>query len=438
MKHRIKQSIARTAVFGLFTASFSGLLYAQSAAQKISGPQARYWLNAETSTGMGAMMAGGGSGGGLGSIFGAMMGGAGGGGGPTKSLRLDLGAARDANPASGQHTIPAGMSMGASLPLAGPERAAFEKRERDYERDVPEVQESDGNMRMLFFWGCGAEAGPGQPVILDMKQIQQGRMPPNMRGYAVRDRARGPGYGRDRGYADWPNGRDNTQVPSAASLVGDHQVSSNISPEIRFAVAASHDFLGGLTLSSSPNAAGGTRLSWNNLDRALGYAATAMGQRETAPKQSDMVMWTSSAQRMLGGQELMGFLPPAEVQRLVGERVVMPAGTTECVIPKQAVEAAGGQMLMSSLNAFGPELNHIHPPRPQDARVEWKQEYAVKLRTRSHTTAMDGMGGASERSRPSRGGSTAQPAPQAPAPAEGGQVPGLPPVGNILRGIFGR
>jgi hypothetical protein len=422
----------RLAAVACVTTLFTAHAAAQSNQQKISGPQARYWLSAETATGMGAVASGGG-GGGLGAVMGSMFGG-GGGGGPSKTLRLDLGAQRDASPASGQHAIPAGMSMGASLPLTGPERTEYEKRERMEERDVPEYEER-GNMRMLFFWGCGAEAGPGQPVIFDMKQMQQGRLPANLRTAVVRDRTRAPGYGRDRGYADWPNPQNNTRVPAQASLTGDHAVSSNIANDIRFSVPAANDFLGGLQLSSSANPAGGSKLSWNNLERALGYAATSMGMRETAPQQTDMVLWTSSAQRMLGGQELMGFLPPAEVQRLINDRVAMPAGTTECVIPKQALEAAGGQMLMSSLNAFGPELNHIHPPRPSDPRAEWKQEYAVKLRTRSHTTMIDGMGG-----RPSRGSSTqqaGQPAGQ-PAGQEGEQKPGLPGVGNVLRGIFGR
>lgn len=417
---------ARLVALACLATAFTNHAAAQSSQQKISGPQARYWLSAETATGMGAMASGGG--GGFGAIFGAMTGG--GGGSASKSLRLDLGAARDANPANGTHNIPQTMSMGASLPLQGPDRAEYEKREREQERDVPEY-EQEGNTRMLFFWGCGAEAGPGQPVIFDMKQMQQGKLPANMRSAAVRDRTRSPGYGRDKGYADWPNARDSTRVPGESSLAGDHQVASNIASDIRFNVPTANDYLGGLQLASSANTGGGTRLSWNGLDRALGYAATAMGMRETASKQNDMVMWTSSAQRMLGGQELMSFLPPAEVQRLIGERVVMPASTTECVIPKQALEAAGGQMLTSSLNAFGPELNHIHPPRPQDSRAEWKQEYAVKLRTRSHTTVMDGMG-AGNRSR-----NAGQ---QQPAGAAQGEQPTTPGggIGNVLRGIFGR
>ena len=363
--------------------------------QKVSGPQARYWVQAETRSGMAGMMAGGA--GGMGAAMSSMFG-RGGGSSHSKTLKLDLGAVRDANPATGQHTIPPALNMGESLPLFGEKRAS-----REYvERDVPQWEERDGNMRMLFFWGCGENVGPGQPVVLDTKEIMAGRLPTNMRSAYVRDNTRGPALGRDRGFADWPNANDNPSVPASASMVGDHAVNSNISPNIRFSVSAANDYLDPVNMASANDPSGGMRLTWNAVDRSLGYFATAMGMRETAPRTADMVMWNSSAQRMLGGQALMGFLPPAEVNRLVSERIVMSPSTTDCVIPKQVLEAAGGQIFMSSLNAFGPELNVVHPPRPSDVRVEWKQEYAVKVRTRSTTSILPMMAGAGSSDRDDR------------------------------------
>ncbi|HMS27089.1 MAG TPA: hypothetical protein PKC80_06910 [Burkholderiaceae bacterium] len=365
--------------------------------QKVSGPQARYWVQAETRSGLAGMMAGGagGMGAAMGSLFGR------GGSSHSKTLKLELGSVRDANPATGQHTLPPALNMGESVPLFGEKRAP-----REYvERDVPQWEERDGNMRILFFWGCGENAGPGQPVVLDTKEIMAGRLPANLRSAYVRDNTRGPALGRDRGFADWPNANDNPSVPISASLVGDHAVSSNISPNIRFSVSASNDYLDPVTMTSANDPSGGMRLNWNAVDRSLGYFATAMGMRETAPRTADMVMWNSSAQRMLGGEALMGFLPPAEVNRLVNERIVMAPSSTECVIPKQVLEAAGGQIFMSSLNAYGPELNVVHPPRPSDVRVEWKQEYSVKVRTRSSTSIMPmmaGIGSSDRDERPSR------------------------------------
>ena len=435
-----RRQFTHVALAALTCCTFGEKALAQQSAQKISGPQARYWVNAETSTGMMAGMQAGG--GGFGAAMGALLGGSG--GGPNKSLLLELGAVRDAAPASGQHAIPPPLGMGASLPLIGPSPGA--KQPTREERDIPEWQEPEGNMRMLFFWGCGDTVGAGQPVILDMKEMRSGKLPAGMQSAWVRDNARGPGFGRDRGYADWPNTKDSTRVPSSASLVGDHVVSSNISTDIRFNVAPDNDYLGGLNLNNSASSAGGNTLNWNNLDRALGYFATAMGMRETAPKNSDMVMWNSSSQKMLGGENLMGFLPPAEVSRLVSERVVMAPGTTQCSIPKAVLDAAGGQMLMSTLNAFGPELNVVQPPRPQDQRIEWNQDYAVKLRTRSHTSSMNDMAaaGTSRTSRNAPDSSSNQGVPSAAEPSDqndkpaGGLLPNLGGAVNVLKGIFGR
>lgn len=425
MRYSNCQSVGSAITAFLLALGFSGASRSQQSQQKVSGPQAHYWLQAETATGMAAQSSGSPLGG-LGAMMGGLFGGASA-SSAVKTLRLDLGAVRDASPATGQHTIPASLGMGGSLPLVGPDKAVS----RPAERDLPELPETEGNMRMLFFWGCGDNAGPGQPVVLDTKGIRAGKLPPNMRSAFVRDTTQGPHFGKDRGYADWPNAKDSTRVPTSASLAGDHVVTSNISPEIRFAVAAANDYLGALTLASTPSAGGGIKLSWNAVDRSLGYFATAMGMRETAPKNTDMVIWNSSSQRMLGGENLMGFLAPSEVNRLVGERVVLSPGTTECVIPKQALEAAGGQMFMSNLNAFGPELNVVHPPRPTDPRVEWKQEYAVKLRTRSHTGNMNMMAAAGGR------GNTGNT--QAPAEVPAGNTPNpLGAAGNLLRGIFGR
>lgn len=432
---------------------------AQQVTQKVTGPQARYWLSAETASGMPGMGGGGASAGGMSGGLGAMMGALTGmGGGARRNLLLELGSVQ--GPASGaadpvgDHSIPGGMSMGASLPLLSPERSTPTRRSE--ERDVPEQRERpEGNARMLFFWGCGENAGADQPVILDMKQIMDGKLPPSMQSYNVNMGPTGPQFGRDRSYMAWPNRKDNQTVPTAASMVGDHLVKSNASPDIRFAVQGSHDFMEGLTLSNDKMPSGAVQLRWNSAPTAIGYFSTAMGLRQTAEKSMDMVMWNSSAKRMLGGERLMAFLPPAEVARLQRDNVVLPASQTECVIPKQAVEAAGGSMTLLNLNGFGPELNVVHPPRPQDPKIDWNQEYTVKLRLRSYTSSIAGMPSGGSRGavqRPSRNQPPVQagedPAP-ADVPATGSAAPTggapIPDIGNaveggvkLLKGLFGR
>ncbi|MFN9764665.1 MAG: hypothetical protein ACK57L_06020 [Pseudomonadota bacterium] len=403
--------------------------------QKVTGPQARYWVSAETGSGvsMAAMQ-----GGGLGAMMGAMMGGS----GPRRSLRLELGSVRDANPAEAVHAIPAALGMGAGLNLLG-ERAAAPPE--PVERDFPEPPERGETPkgRLLFFWGCGENVGPGQPVILDFALLSQGVLPPNMRSVSIRASRSGPSYGRDRGYAEWPNRKDGKAVPAAGSLVGEHRVQGGFIPDIRLAVGGGQDFMEPLTLRQSKPASGGQLLEWNRVATALGYFANGMGFKRDAGDGGDIVYWNSSSARLLGGEQLMGFLPPAETERLVRENVVLRPDTTQCQVPRQVTEAAGGELMMLNLNAFGPELNVVHPPRPEDPRVTWEQVYAVKLRLRSYTGAIAGMEGRSRRDarRPEPGQTSQAPAPaQEPgaAPATPGAPAAAEAVKNVLRGILGR
>jgi hypothetical protein len=408
---------------------------AQTAPQKITGPQARYWLNAETASGFSmAGMQGGAAGGagGLAGMMGQMMGG----GGPRKSLKLDLGSTREGNPAEATHHIPAGMTMGASLPLLGPERGTPLPPE-PVERDISEPPQGEmPKGRMLFFWGCGESAGAGQPVVLDIAKLAQGQLPPDMRNAAIanlRSFRTGPGAARDRGFADWPNRRNSTAVPARASLVGEHRVQGNFVPEIRFAVGAAHDWMEPLVLSTNKGG-GGQKLQWNRVPTALGYFANGMGFKEGAGGANDMVFWNSSTPRLLGGETLLGFLPPAETDRLVKAGVVLKPESTDCAVPREALVAAGGELMMLNLNAFGPELNVVHPPRPEDPKVTWEQEYAVKLRLRSYTGLVAGMEGRPQRS------AAAEPAPaggEAPKPASATEQ-AKEAANRLLKGILGR
>ena len=397
------------------------------AQQKVTGPQARYWVSAETQTGFSGMDRG--------NMMAAMMGG---GSGARKSLLLELTSVRDANPAQASHAIPAPMSMGPALELFGERQAAAVERERD----IPEM-ESRPRGRMLFFWGCGETVGAGQPVIIDIAQMASGTLPANMRSVVVRDAPLRLLNSRGTGYANWPNQRDGKAVPGNASLVGAHNVRGNFTPEIRFSVDTQNDFMDALTLSRAKTGSGALKLSWNAASTATGYFATGFGAREGGQNGDDMVMWNSSGVRMLGGEALMRFLPPAEVARLIRERVVMDPKTTECVVPREVLAAAGGDLVMNSLNGYGPELNVVHPPRPQDPKADWNQEYAVKLRLRSVASAMAGMEDAGERpGRRARSSPNAGPS-DAGSRSESSQEQGesgspTDAAKSILRGLFGR
>jgi hypothetical protein len=420
------------------------LAHAQGTQQTVRGPTATYWLSADTTSGIGAMGAGG-----IGSMLGMLAGRA-----PSAVRTLDLRLASSLAPSAppeASHLIPPGMAMGPSLPLVSPEPSRPAPPE-PAERSVPQGMEQPKG-RMLIFWGCGERVGTDQPIVIDFSKIGPGQPPlPNLVSRTVRV-PRGPAFGASRSYGAWPNERDRQPVPAQASLRGEHEVRGNYSPPIRFSVEQ-HDFMPAVELSSSGAPSGARRTTWRPVGGATGYFMSAVGANAAQDGSgADVVMWTSSAVQEMGGM-LADYLPPGEVARLIRERVVMPPDRTECLVPAEVMKAI--PMAMLNFVAYGDELNVSHPPRPADPKVPWDIQYAVKLRLKSTTmmpladgvSGMMGAGGAArQEGTPAASGGDG---PAASAPADSGgtsQPPGTPVEAveqgvregvRVLRGLFGR
>jgi hypothetical protein len=410
----------------LAAACLATLPAAAIAQQQVKPPVANYWVNAETAGGMTMPgMAG------MGSIMSGMMGGQAQSG---RKLSLQLGSQRPADAPRADHHIPAGMDMGASLPLQTPQRVAAERGEPG---EMPQGMERPKG-RMLIYWGCGESARAGQPVIVDFAKLSQGQVPPGMSSRRV-SVATPPSPGRARTYGDWPNQQNAKAVPASASLKGDHQIKGNYSPDIQFSLGEGQDFMDRVELSSAPRGAGAAHVSWNAPSTATGYFAMVIGSDGT-----DTVLWSSSEQQEMGGM-LMDYIPPAEVARLVREKIVLPASTTECTVPAEVVKRSGGTPFLNFI-AYGPEANFAQPPRPQDPKQPWEPLWTTKVRFKSTASTLlgdAGGGGAAGGRRPAR---TQAPAPATEAGSEQTAEPSQKPAAtdpvkegvNILRGIFGR
>lgn len=351
----------------------SMLALTPGAAQKTTGPKAQYAMDVQTMSGMGmgAMM-----GGGLGALLG-------GGGNDNYLLELRLTSAVPApvQPEKGDHFFLPAAKMGKSVPLLGDVPGQAKSSDHGFDRDQP-MEKPKG--RLLIFWGCNEKAPKGQPFIIDFAKMPTAKMPANMpqamRRYEAEARA------RDENAAWWPNGKNGKQPRSGSSLRGDHRISSNFTPEIRFALV--NDYMAALNVNVGEAAA--IPLSWNSVPTATGYAAWAMGGMERAGQGGDLVMWTSANNRDFG--EGMGWLSPAEVQRQIAAKNIMPPTQTSCAIPAEAKSAAGG-MMFGGMNAFGPEENFAFPPKPADPKAVWNIEWTAKARFKSSATFMTGMGG---------------------------------------------
>lgn len=394
-------------------------VYAQN--QQVKPPIAVYWMNVETSAGMGMAMPAG--------MGGFMPPGMQGG----KRMKLDLGSSQSSSGTPrADHTIPAGLSMGPSLPLLTPQTERTQGGRP--EQSDPRYEQPKG--RMLIYWGCGESVRSGQPVVIDFAKLGSAEGARAIRSRNV-SRPTGPAQGRNRTYGEWPNQESSIAVPQQASLQGEHIVVGSYTPEIKFSVGDRHDFMAPVVFEPvRKTPAGAFQVKWQAIPTAIGYFATAVGQGET---QNDVVMWSSSEVQEMGSA-LMDYLPPAEVQRLIREKVVMTPQTTECAVPAGMFKGEGA---MFNFIGYGDELNVVHPPRPKDPRQVWEQQYAVKLRLKSTGMTMlaegDMGGGRARAGRPDASSQQAgertapAPAPRAPGPADAVEQ-GI----NVLRGLFGR
>jgi hypothetical protein len=338
-----------------------------------------YWMSADTASGLAGMagMAQGRPS--VGSVAGAMFGGGRGGRSSyAHNLTLQLGSPRRPTGApSAEHLPPAGLQAGASLPLVTPQAAP-----RTTGPAQPWGQMERPRGRMLIYWGCGEHVRPGQPAVIDFATMTAGRMPPIFANPAFRPMIP-PSPATSATYGEWPNERSQTRVPAGGSLIGEHVVRGNYSPEIRFTLGAGQDFLAPVVLTSNTaSASGSIPLVWRPVPGARAWFGAVMG----AAQNGDFVIWSSSETQ--AAMMAYDYVADADIARLVQSRVLMPATADRCTVPAEVGRAAPQSML--SLIAFGGESD-FSQPRPAAAARTWRPEWTVKLRTKSTHMGLLGM-----------------------------------------------
>jgi hypothetical protein len=345
---------------------------AAALAQGGGGP-VTYWMSAGTTSGLAAMGAGRPN---AASMMGAMFGG-GGNAGYSRTLTLQLGSPRKAAGApTAEHLPPAALQAGASLPLVTPEaQRAVSTAPTGWTGEKPKG-------RMLIYWGCGERARAGQPLVVDFAALASGKAPPALAAAALKAMTP-PSPATHATYGEWPNQRSKTSVPARGSLIGEHVVRGNYTPEIRFSVAPGQDFLAPVTLTSNkPAASGSVPLAWRPVPGARAWFAAAMGAAENG----DFVMWSSSEGQIAA--MAYDYISDADLARLVTSRVLLPPTADRCTVPAEVAKAAPQSML--TVLAFGGESNFTQP-KPAGAAASWRPEWTVKLRTKSSHMSLLGM-----------------------------------------------
>lgn len=359
----------------LGSAGIAALALAASAVGQTKGGPAVYWMSADTLSGLGGMAGGGKPS--AGAVMGALMG-RGGGSSYTRTLTLQLGSPqRPAGAPSAEHLPPGGLLAGPSLPLVSPQGV----------RAVGPAGPWSGQMekprgRMLIFWGCGEHARPGQPAVIDFASISAGKMPPAFASGMLKPMVP-PSAAAFATYGEWPNERTKSRVPSGGSLVGEHVVRGNYSPEMRFTLGPGQDFLApvGLT-SNSASASGSVPLVWRPVPGARAWFAATMGSGANG----DFVMWSSSETQ--AAAMAIDYVAEGDIPRLVQQRALMPSTADRCTVPAEVAKAGAQSMLM--LIAFGGEANFAQP-KPAGAPASWRPAWTAKLRTKSTHMGLLGM-----------------------------------------------
>ncbi len=341
-----------------------------------AGGTVTYWMSAETTSGMAASAGQATPRGMLGALVGGRPN-----AGPAyvRNLTLQLGSPRAASGTpTAEHLPPSGLGAGPSLPLTTPQNQEV----RETNPYIPDPATTPRG-KILIYWGCGENVRQNQPIEIDLARLSRGEVPAAA-GITYQAMIP-PSPATARTYGHWPNERARTTVPATASLVGDHVVRGNYSPEIRFALAQGQDFLGPINVTRNEAAASGAvPVAWQAVPNALGYFLMSTGSRQDGT----IVMWSSS-EVQLQQMGLYDYLAPAEVARLIQQRVVLGPQTTQCTIPAEVASSVQAATLM--LNAFGPEANFSHPVRPANAGRNWAPEWTAKLRTRASYVGMLGM-----------------------------------------------
>lgn len=396
--------------------------------QKVTPPEAQAWIDLATYSGfgiggMGGIAGGSGGGGAMGMLTG-MLGNATGLNtnrfGHTKTgiggrwMDVTLSVRKQPGLMDATMNVPAGSGLAPVLKLQSPKNAppAPATRAED-ERDSEPQEMERPKGKVSLYWGCGDDVRPGQPRTVDFATALPQDLMQIFNGRRATQRGTHSAVGRP----NWPSEADSRMVPGNAVLAGEMGFAGTGVPEnFRFNLPPAQDLMPPLELQQA-DAGGATRLTWAALPTARGYFIAAMGARKG--EEGHMVMWTSS-ELPDSGFGLVDYQTNASVDRWEKEKVLLLPATTTCTIPKGVFSAGEGGMLRAI--AYGTEINLVHPPRPTDPKVTWEQEWAVKVRLKSVTTAMLGMDGGGGRK------------PGEAKPEEGKKPSKL----DILRGILGR
>ena len=373
-------------VVALAMGSLTGNASSQSAPkQVVKPPIAQAWIDVATFSGMNMGMGAGGAdmmnqtlssllGGGQGveAEFGYTQTGTAG-----RWMDVTLYTSRNPNLQAAEQMVPAGTGLAPKLALQSPEQPK-PLPESDDEPDPGQIEQPRG--KLVMYWGCSETVRPGQPRVVDLRTATLGELAK----FFESRRATRRGTHAAAGRPVWPSRTDKRALGPTASIAGEHAfVAEGVPESFRFTIPGAQDIMAPIKVRQQ-DAGSALELEWQAVPHARAYFLATMGGLPDG--EEGMVIWTSS-ELPESGMGLFDYQTNSAVDGWLKDKVLLPPSQTRCAVPK---EAAGQGMLRAI--AYGTEVNLAYPPRPEDPQIAWEPDWNVKIRVKSMSTTMIGMG----------------------------------------------
>ena len=371
-----KNAIARVALFaigsiGLALPLLSATASAQSKApaQVVKPPIALAYIDVATSGSdlpggnlLGAASQGAQSGGGFFGALGGLARGASGGGntfGNTRAMGFGSGKYVDVSVYTNKNrsiteatqNIPTVMNLGEALKLIAPVPDKPVPTVVDERPIEPTYEKPKG--KISLYWGCGDKIRPGQPRTFDVAKA-------SIEDFGKFFVARGTtttGARSQPGHPAWPNKQDDRRVPDNASLVGQHTfIGEGIPDSFKVTLGPPQDLMPPIDLKQTKTS-GSVYLEWRSIPHARGYFIGAMGGKSDGGDSAEMIIWTSSEVPEVGFG-LLDYQSNANIDKWIGEKVILPASANNCAVPAGIFGEQGGGMLR--MIAYGSEAYFAH------------------------------------------------------------------------------
>lgn len=387
---------------GVISIPFAAVAQTKAPVQVVKPPIALAYIDVATNGSDmpgGNMMAGAAQGGQSGGLFGALGGLARGAVGGVSDRGNTFGNTRSMGFGSGKYVdvsvftnknrsltdatqaIPMVMNLGESLKLVAPVPDKPVPSVVDENPVEPTYEKPKGKISM--YWGCGETIRPGQPRTLDVAKasIEDYGKFFVMRGNTTKGARSQPGH------PAWPNKQDDRKVPDNASLVGQHTFTGNGIPDtFKVSLGAPQDLMPAIELNQVKKDSG-VNLNWKTIPHSRGYFIAVMGGKSDGGDSGEMIVWTSSELPDMGFG-LVDYQSNANIDKWIKEKVILPATTTSCAVPKGIFgEQAAGMLRMI---AYGSEAFFAFPPRPTDPKIAWEPDWQTKVRVKSTMFSMLG------------------------------------------------